>query len=593
MSQWLHGPAAPDRRCPRRPGRRGSSSRAVDAGQPHGRGWDDASGPPREGCGAISYAGCRCPAATARIRPAAETIANVREPEGPDARFNRQVATARSSRTVRHMPPTYTPPVVSNWDALHARLDEILGTGGKANSTLSGYRSALRWWQRFCQDAGVEPWAAPFDAWEKAVKDGRRVDGKRLGWDYYSLMERAVAREHHERLLPPPAPRQPQHAGAWTEIGRAYRSKLNLEWSMHREVYDRAPLLRDDITALLSVDIIDLPETSTAEHAGRAGSLRRVAERLVLLDTGCSANLLAKTGRDQIAIGGEGVSLTVDDEHFTLLHEHTPRVPGVPWDCAACAVVERVAEAKVEEPLFRASGIRQVADGRWPGLVPSSSRLLQLPSASARERAGLRRGLVLSAHRPKEWTWWLLGRAWIALSWEAGYRMAGDLATLDRSWCLPLPDGDGFRIQLHGTKDDPNGAKRVTRPFRFDPAGGPSAALMLTEYLAVRDARLGPTGPLLWWGGDPAKGRASIAAVRCITTLAAAAHVDKQLRSYSPRKGYSTQSAMDGHSPEMRQRGLRQVSLRTTLSHYPDADKSLASSDLLMRRLSEQLGAER
>lgn len=490
------------------------------------------------------------------------------------------------------MPRTYTPPVVSNWDALHARLDEILGTGGKAESTLSGYRSALRWWQKFCRDAGVEPWTAPFDAWEKAVNDGRRDDGRRLSWDYYSLIERAVAREHHDRLLPPPAPRQPQHAGAWSEIGRAYRSKLNVEWSKDRATYDRAPLLRADISTLLGVAIVDLPATSTAEQSGRAGGWRRVAERLVLLDTGCSANLLAKTGRDQITLSAEGVSLTVGGEQFTLPHDHTERVRGVPWDCAACAVAERLAEVEVGEGLFHASATRVVADGRWPGLVPSVSRLVERPGASVRERAGLRRGLVLSAHRPKEWTWWLLARAWVALAWEAGYRMAGDLADLDRSWCSPLPGGDGFRIQLRGTKDDPSGAKRVTRPFRFDPEGGPSAALMLTEYLAVRDARLGPTGPLLWWGGHPTKGRAQNAAVRCITTLAAAAHVDKPLRSYSPRKGYSAQSAMDGRSPERRQRGLRQTSIRTTLGHYPETADSRASSDLMMRRLIEQLGAE-
>lgn len=490
------------------------------------------------------------------------------------------------------MPRSYTPPIVSNWQELHESLDRILGTGGKSESTLSGYRSGLRWWQKHCEDIGVEAWAAPFDAWEKAVEVGRRSDGQRWTWDRYALIERAVARAHHERRLPPPAPRRSEHASAWSAIGESYRSRYNLEWSKGRELCEREPLLRDDINALLSVDILDLPATSTAEQSGRAGGLRRAAERLIMLETRCSAYRLSKTGRDQISVQADGVRITVGREQFTLSHDHAERVSGVPWDCAPCAVTQRLAEARDGEPLFNARTAYLVADGRWPGLVRSKSRLIEQPGLTVRERAGLRRGLVLSAHRPKEWMWWLLGRAWVAVSWEAGFRMAGDLDDLDRSWCSPLPDGGGFRIQLHSTKEDQAGAKRVSRPFRFDPAGGPSAALMLTEYLAVRDARLGPTGPLLWWGGDPSKGRARNAAVRCITTLAAAAEVDKKLRSYSPRKGYSAQSAADGRSPEMRQRGLRQVSLRTTLQHYPDAADSLASSDLMMRRLVEQLGAE-
>ncbi len=490
------------------------------------------------------------------------------------------------------MPRSYLPPVVTDWNALNAQLNDILGTDGKSVSTLNAYRSALKWWESLCADIGVDPWAAPFDAWETAVQIGRRADGKRLGWDYYSLIDRAVAREHRDRGLPPPAPRHPEHAGAWSDIGRAYRGRLNLEWSRDRELYDRAPLVRKDINALLGVDIVDLPATSTAERAGRGGGGRRAAERLVLLETGCSGTLLAKTGPEQISVVAEGVRLEVGGVCFTLRHDHADRITGVPWDCVACAVTERLAEAEGDEALFHPRSARQVADGRWPGLIRSSSHLVERPGLSERDRAGLRRGLVLSAHRPKEWTWWLLGRAWVAVSWEAGFRMAGDLAGLDRSWCTPLPAGDGFRIELHRTKDDQRGAKCVTRPFRFDPEGGPSAALMLTEYLAVRDARLGAEGPLLWWGGDPTKGRAQNAAVRCITTLAAAAQVNRKLRSYSPRKGYSAQSAADGRSPEMRQRGLRQVSIRTTVTHYPDAADSLASSDLMMRRLVEQLGAE-
>lgn len=494
------------------------------------------------------------------------------------------------------VPRRYSPPVVQDWVALGGRLDEILASRGRSDSTAAGYASALKWWTTFCAEHGVEPWAASFDVWEKAVAAGRHASGNRYTWDWYTLIVRAVADRHHDMRIPVPAPRQPQHAGVWDDIGETYRANLNTKWAKDRTVYTRDPLTRGDINALLSVAITDLSEKSTSPQCGRGGGSRRVAQRLVLLDTGCSANQLAKLLPEHVGVGADGVRLEVGEDQFFLSHDDAQRVFGVPWDCSACAVVERLADlaATPGQPLFNGRGARELTS-QWPGLMASTSKLLEQPGLTVRERAGLRRGLTLAAHRPKEWPWFLVGRAWVALAWEAGFRMSGDLVGLDRSWCSPLPSGDGFRIQLHATKDDQQGKKHVSRPFRFDPEGGPSAALMLTEYLAVRDARLGSEGPLLWWGGRAAAKRAPRtcvwAAQRSVVTLAEAARVGGTFTSYSPRKGYSVQSAADGRSPELRQRGLRHDSVRTTLNHYPDGADSAATIETMMNRLVEQLGA--
>lgn len=461
--------------------------------------------------------------------------------------------------------------------------------------THDGYRAALKWWTDFCASQDVEPWSARFDVWEKAVTDGRSAQGHRLTWDYYKQIERAVAEEHHRRGLTPPAPRAAAHAYTWSELGEAYRRRDAGDSCSGAPARDRDPLMRENIAAMLAVLITDLPETSTSPQSGRGRGLERVAQRLVLLDTGCSSFQLAKTAQDQVTVEPDGVSVKVAGEVFFLRHDHigAAETAGVPWDCAACAVVARlteIADAPEISPFPKANVLETTA--AWPGLVSSSTRLKPVDGTSVRERAGLRRGLVLSAHRPKEWAWWLLARAWVAMSWEAGFRMSGDLGGLDRSWCTALPAGDGYRIQLHSTKDDQAGTKRVTRPLLFDPDGGPSAASMLSEYLAVRDARLGSGGSLMWWNGYGTRADRTVswAAGRCVRTLVEAAQVVGNFTAYSARKGYSAQSAADGRDPELRQRGLRQQSVRTTLQHYPDASDSLASNVLMMSRILEKGG---
>lgn len=208
------------------------------------------------------------------------------------------------------------------------------------------------------------------------------------------------------------------------------------------------------------------------------------------------------------------------------------------------------------------------------------------PDLSARELAGLRRGLVVAEAGPKGMAW-LVGRPWVGVAWAAGFRMRSDLAELPRSAAQPLVTGEpGVLLRLGTTKTDQGGLAPVKRPFTF--RAQPTITQALVEYLAVRDAAVGDDadGPLfisseggLWPAKFIAKPGDVCSAI--LDGLSRAAGLEKRFVPKSTRLGYVAQAEVDGWDLERVQTGTRHVRVETTLTHYRETAPKNAAHKLI------------
>ncbi|WP_341230515.1 hypothetical protein [Nocardioides salarius] len=331
---------------------------------------------------------------------------------------------------------------------------------------------------------------------------------------------------------------------------------------------------------------------------------------MIALDTHLSAAKLGAVRAGEIELLADG---SVEVAGALVPCDHEPRERGVPWPCGACAVGALQAATPVGELLFgKANSLAELfavrrrewhqtlhAPTRPNGTTSSQIRLRD--GLTARQIAGVRLGLAVSAWQNPEGAW-LLGRAWFVLAFAAGYRMCGDLAGLRRSAVGFAPDGTSLNLSLAVTKSDQAALATVIRPFHFesDPAS-PWAAECLAAYLAVRDALVGeaPDEPL-WMCAPPvrARGRHIIAMSdpvkvgnRMLAELAAVLGLP-HLTTYSARKGYAKEAFDAGWQPTRVQAGLRHVHIETTLRHYRERAPQKSVSRLADRRAA-QLAAQR
>jgi hypothetical protein len=283
-------------------------------------------------------------------------------------------------------------------------------------------------------------------------------------------------------------------------LGKTWRTEVSATGARgDAQTIEHVPSLRCDIAAILA---IPLEAMHRPAHWREARQVK--AAWLAAIDSGLTTGRLAEVRIAEIKTldGGDvmfaGCRLTCD---------HEPRAVGVPWDCSACAVRDVLRGRSPDERFVTASSsslstkMMKVRDGwsgfdRLPGCRPGTTAVVLQPKQdlSLYALAGLRRGIVVVEAGPVSSSW-LVGRPWTAVTWEAGLRMASDLESLPRSAVEPTIAGDGFVLHLAGTKDDPTARKEVTRVFLH--TDGLSAAGVLAEYLAVRDAAVGSGGPLL------------------------------------------------------------------------------------------------
>lgn len=346
---------------------------------------------------------------------------------------------------------------------------------------------------------------------------------------------------------------------------------------------DHQPLTRELMTQLLVGG--ELPRSADPASNYQVDAV--CAASLLALDSLLSRPAISRLQRSDVKELGGG-AIQVLDHVFGC--DHRERQRGVPWDCTACSV-RTVLNAHDGQSvhLFHSDSTRRevsrwlITRARaWPALTEPdlSRRSLQaafvvLPGTGEWELAGLRRGLVVNARQPNSVSW-VRGRAWVSMSFEAGLRMCSDLVRLPRSAIAHTADGNGWRLGLGPTKDDPLAQKRSVRVFRFRDDGGPSAAQALSEYLCVRDAAVGAEGPLLLGarGGLLAPKGPLIKPVQAasfdLDLLCELADLPQHFTSYSTRKGFARQTAKDGWELEETQEGLRHSKPETTLGYIGD-----------------------
>jgi integrase len=468
-------------------------------------------------------------------------------------------------------PSRALPVPVVDFDAVLAEATAFADTHAYKPATVRAKRKGWRTWERVCADGGwSDPLKAPFDAFRDLILL-RLEDGTPASPKYIECIANAVTMVYAEHGLTP-AHRRPENKGEWRDLMRGlHRTHTKTATPARRKSpEDAVPLMRDEATRMLNTEL----------PTGIPG-LARKAGLLLVLDGITRPGRVSQLTRGDITIDNNGV--TVDDTHVPC--DHRERVRGVPWDCTACAVTDLLNANPHSDTPFQV-GPQTVDRNTW-SYIKKRIPGIETPTATDWGTAGTRRAVALRAaveqgkgdtlDRDAYGLRWLRARAWTAIAWTCGLRMASDTTQLERSQAKPATDGTGWSLTLGPTKDDPGARKGVTRFFPWPEGDQVSVARILTEYLCVRDALVGPDGALIidvynGRGSEPLKKPVPVA-TRDLTLLATIAGLDPVYSSYSTRKGYAAQSAQDGASLEDIQLGLRHKNLATTLRHYvPGAD---------------------
>lgn len=294
--------------------------------------------------------------------------------------------------------------------------------------------------------------------------------------------------------------------------------------------------------------------------------------------------------------------------------DHRERVRGVPWDCAACAIRDLMRHtstpgALLFEPLgvtpariatISSQALRRTAYQRLSHVVyrhpDHRSSIPQIrATASTYEIAGMRRALVL--HLGYESGFGLVrARAWLAVAWVNGLRMASDFSDISRRDVSEDALGQGFAITLGSTKADRSAARRKTVTVTWAANGG---ARQLAEYLCVRDALTGPGGSLIVPTpfSNSREGDALMSACRTVERSTAKTDLNRlaklaglEAEGFSPhsvRRGHATQRGIDGQDLAGIQNALRHKSPSTSRG-YVDTPDLQCNVEKMMKGLSDE-----
>lgn len=222
------------------------------------------------------------------------------------------------------------PTVIVDFGALDAEIADYVARGATSPSTRRAYADRWRRWEAHCAELTppVDPWNAPASAFEELwllLRD----DGRPVSVNYVDGIASAV--KHHcggEDLTP--AYRLPANSGRWRELRKAAKKRVareEQERNLAGEGEDAkvVPLMRSDLVAML-----DAPLPWTRQQLARRAAM-------LLYLHGVRPAVLDRLTRDDVDLGADG-SVTVGGLHLPC--DYRPRVPGVPWDCVACAVRE-------------------------------------------------------------------------------------------------------------------------------------------------------------------------------------------------------------------------------------------------------------
>ncbi|GAA1970095.1 hypothetical protein GCM10009798_33510 [Nocardioides panacihumi] len=463
-------------------------------------------------------------------------------------------------------------------DDLDVEIDAYIATHRSAAETAAGHRRRWDVWEKHCAESGVDPWDAPYSAFEDLLLS-RREDGLTYSPSHmFNLLASITDAYSNHGLVP--AHRREENKGAWSATFRGWQRDFADAAARGETVTcDHVPLMRSDVQQMLAVPLTAAARTRPC----RVATL--VACALLALDGGWELSRIRALRFDNVDLASE-TAIVIDGDRFIC--DHRERAPGVPWDCLVCAIRGLISSADRREGLIfdtedRAEigrWLRKQA-GNWPflrlgGGGRGASTMEIDPAADSWAIAGTRRGLVIVAHQPDSDSW-LRGRAWVALAWQAGLRMVSDLVRLDREALAPVRNPsrgefDGWRLTLGVAKNDPLGTRADVRVYTD--ATGRAAVDAISEYLSVRDAAQGRDGRLIVGGrrglfaGGPMK-KPLQAAKNDLDELSLLAGIEPVFTTYSIRKGFVAQAAADGWAFDRVQASLRHRKSDTTAQYFP------------------------
>lgn len=489
---------------------------------------------------------------------------------------------------------------------LQAGLDANLAEGFLSESSLTGYKSFWRKWERHCASIPGAPPAlgAPFYAFTALISENRET----LSVVSLDLYMAAVIHEHRKAGLVP-AHKQPANVAQWQALRRGFVR----DYGARGRPLDNGkavPMLRDDVAALL---------TATAPRSPMQHAM--VAAFLLNLDAHLWPFRLAAITTDDVDVSDPSGAVRIGD--ITIPCDHVERVRGVPWDCTACAARAALATAptsgagaglllgaicdgtsgrtqhKPLNDIINVSLVR-VFRRRFAHLTqPDGNKKRRYysfrPDATTYDIAGVRRAAVLMVG-DRHGLPSLMTRAWCAITWTSGARMYSDLADVQRGHIVEDPDGRGFSIHLGRTKTDQAGARGTVLTVGWDDG----SAQPVAEYLCCRDACVGREGPALLStdGASPTVtetgpaykitgARIYPAFVRhhFARLINEAGLSGKGYTPYSLRRGNATQRDLDRQTLAEIQHALGHVNPQTTVGYVePDGARAQAR---LMKRLAD------
>lgn len=487
--------------------------------------------------------------------------------------------------------PKKRTPVIANMAAHDAAIEVFITDASRADSTKKRDAKYWRLWTDHCATLGVDPEVAPYSAYRELFLL-RRQDGRPMGTGTLQNIASAVL-HHYTRLDRVPAHKLPENAGDWRDqMKSAKRAEGQRRADGQPPQAEIVPLLRPQLQQLMLAE----PAPSPHHEIARAAVLLAVD-----LHASRSLTQVLRLRAEDVQVVSDGPAAGGVVIHGALLAcDHRERVPGVPWDCTACAVRGVLAARGGDGPLLTCggNGLRNARHAFEHLLLPSRhSRRTDFaprPDLTPWQLAGLRRGLVIRVGVPNG-ARWIRARTWTLTSWVCGFRMCSDLVRLDRSAVVPDPAGRGWRIRLGVTKADQESKNEVVRALCCGTTSRLSPAHAMSEYLCVRDAAVGGRGGALLCALANGNGAASqfarpaasvatkaLDASRSdLAYLCALAGLPAVYSSYSIRKGYAQQAEKDGWPIEDIQEGLRHAEVETTAGYLGEGSANAAATKFI------------
>lgn len=443
-------------------------------------------------------------------------------------------------------------------------------------------------WVAFCESIQADPFNAHFDDFVAFLAGGRTRDGRL--YCFASLEAILVeVRRRYALLGKTPAFLLPENKATWRTVKTARRRKEV------RETKKAPPVSSEHAEAMIRAK----PESTTFD-------LIRGVAFLIALDLGWHSHEISSLRWEDVRLEAESAQI----RGVTVSCDHRQRVPGLPHDCLPCWLrnlndaTKPLQGSLVTYDRSRITRMLRAVADYLPGLIwegastsngGTTGGIKFVDPSTRRKRAIIRRTAILCVGYPSGLIW-VRDRAWAAMTYACGLRMASDFSRLSRRAISPCTQERGWRLALGQCKNDPAGDRgdlRIITERR-----SPLVFGALNEYLLIRDFLVPEgQGPLILAGTQSCRPRLSTtppscdqvrdAAGRAVQRLSALANLSKSRYSpYSLRRGYACHLERSGRDLLFIQEALRHTDPNTTMGYLSMGAGTRAAVHALMEKVS-------